>query len=159
MKSFFLFAFFVLLAGICPLSSLNPFAPAGPGAPPPTLPPMEVITAVPVSSDPASATDAFFTELLAGDADIEDMLCAAAADAAEGMKEGLESMRTTLESSGATLDVSGLTFTVIEETADTATVEVAGKMSVTVSGVTQEVDFPASPVKLVLENGEWKICG
>ena len=109
---------------------------------------------------PEDATKAFFTALFTEESpDLSSMICSAAAAAAEGMADGLEQMKSTLASSGATIDISGFTYTKDSESGDDAQVTVAGKMKVSVSGVDQEVDFPAAPVKLKREGGTWKICG
>ena len=108
---------------------------------------------------PEAATQSFVEELFTGETEnLALYLCASAQEVAPGMKEGLESMRETIESSGATLDVSGFTYKLLNQDGSTATVEVAGKLTVTVAGSSVDSDFPAIPIPLVRENGSWKLC-
>ena len=60
---------------------------------------------------------------------------------------------------GATVDTSGLTFTVKNQTADKATVSVAGQLVYNLISNKSSVDFPASDINAVKEGGFWKFCG
>ncbi len=102
---------------------------------------------------PADVARQFFDAVYSG-GDIAPLVCSAAAESVESMREGLAS----IAASGAEVDVSGLTFTTQNESGDTAEVLVAGNIKVSVSGVEQEVPFPETPIPMRNENG-WKVCG
>ncbi len=60
---------------------------------------------------------------------------------------------------GASADTSGLTYTVKNQTADKATVTVAGQIVYTLLSNSTPVQFPTSDVNAVKEGGFWKFCG
>jgi hypothetical protein len=102
---------------------------------------------------PADVARQFFEAVYSG-GDISPLVCTAAADAVESMREGLAS----IAASGATVDVSGLTYTTQNESGDTAEVLVSGTIKVSISGVDSETPFPETPIPMRNENG-WKVCG
>lgn len=106
---------------------------------------------------PADAAKAFFDAAFAGN-DITGMICSSNAAAAEGIAQGMQTMKDTLTASGAEIDTSGLTYTVKSESGDSAEVEVAGNIKLTVAGTSQEQEYPAATIPLRNENG-WKVCG
>lgn len=104
-------------------------------------------------ASPADVARQFFQVAFSGEGDIAPLVCSAAADEVEAMREGL----TQVAASGAEVDVSGLTFTAQNESGDTAEVVVAGKIKITIAGVEQDVDFPSQTIPMRNENG-WKVC-
>ncbi len=60
---------------------------------------------------------------------------------------------------GATIDISGLTYTVKDQTADSATVTVAGQIVTSVLDNKSSADFPTTDMSAVKEGGFWKFCG
>lgn len=111
------------------------------------------------SGTPEDTVKAFFTAVFTEEnPDVANLLCAAVAEQAADMVAGFGSMKTTLEAAGGTLDISGLTYTKTSEEGDKATVEVAGKIKVTVAGTDTEQDFPAAPVPVTKEGDAWKVC-
>lgn len=102
---------------------------------------------------PADVARQFFDIAFSGEGDIGPLVCSAAADQVDAMREGLAQVAT----SGAEVDVSGLTFTAQNESGDTAEVVVGGTIKITVSGTEQELDFPEQTIPMRNENG-WKVC-
>ena len=145
MKSFFLVAIFVLLAGICPLATIFQES-AGSSA------------SVTVGDSAADTVKALYAQVYTGTGDINALLCEDVTAVEEAIA-GLESVSTTLKSSGATVDMSSMTFTTLEEDEDSATVEVGGKYTLTVAGLTSDYDVIPVTHTLVRENGVWKVCG
>lgn len=110
------------------------------------------------TGSPEDGAKAFFEAVFAGTGDVAATLCTTNQAMTDAIKQGMETLKTTLTAAGGEIDVSGLTYAKTSESGDTAVVTVAGKMKVSVSGVSQEVDFPESPVQMKNENG-WKVCG
>jgi hypothetical protein len=108
------------------------------------------------SGDAAAAAEGFYLAIYAGE-DPAAFVCASAPGFAEAFTQAAEASAAAMQ--GATVDASGLTFTVTEEDADSATVEVAGEIVYTVSGVDTPIPYPATPVNVVVEDGAWKVCG
>jgi ABC-type glycerol-3-phosphate transport system substrate-binding protein len=102
---------------------------------------------------PADVARQFFEVAFSGEGDIAPLVCSAAADDVEAMREGL----TQVAASGAEVDVSGLTFTEQNVSGDTAEVVVGGRIAITVAGTEQEMDFPEQTIPMRNENG-WKVC-
>jgi hypothetical protein len=109
--------------------------------------------------DPAAGARSFFEAVFTGAGDLDPLLCTANAAAAAQIREGMETLKTMLAAGDAEVDVSGLTYTTSNQTADTATVTVAGQIKFSVAGVEQTQDFPEAPVQMRNEGGSWKVCG
>lgn len=111
------------------------------------------------SGTPADGAKAYFNAAMLGQGDAASLLCSTLpADVKQSMQTAMDSVKNTYAQTGATLDLSGLTFTTKNESGDTADVEVAGKLKVTVSGTSTDVDYPTSTIKMKNESG-WKVCG
>lgn len=105
--------------------------------------------------DPAAAAKAFY-EALYGGSTSDAMFCNASAAT---VKAAMDQSKAALTASGATIDVSGLTYTVANQSGDSADVKVAGKIKMTVSGASNEVDYTPITVQMKNEGGTWKVCG
>jgi hypothetical protein len=114
------------------------------------------------SSSSGTAEDgakAYLNAALGGQGDASTLLCSTLpADTKQQMQSAFDTMRSTYTATGATLDLSGLTYTSHDVSGDTAQVDVAGKIKVTVNGTSNEVDYPQSTIQMKNENG-WKVCG
>jgi hypothetical protein len=107
------------------------------------------------SGGPADAARGFFEAIYTG-GDASAFVCSEAG-VADAYEQAAEASAAAF--ADAEIDASGLTFAVSDETADSATVEVAGEIVYTISGVTTPVTLPASSVRMVNESGSWKFCG
>lgn len=107
---------------------------------------------------PEDATKAFFEAVFTGKGNAGDLVCSSAKAQVEQMQKSFDQVKTAMTASGGQLDLSGLTYTKTTESGDNATVEVAGKMKVSVGGQTQEQEFPKVPVPMKKENNAWKVC-
>lgn len=109
------------------------------------------------SGSPTDAAKGFMDAFAALDAEkMGSFLCAAQADAAEGLSTGFGDAGAEVK-----LDASGLTYAVSNETADSATVNISGNIKTETAGVS--TDLPATsmfPEGLAMskENGAWKVC-
>lgn len=121
----------------------------------PTTAPADDNSGDAAAGSPAEAAQGFFEAIYTG-GDASAFVCSEAgvADAYEQAAEASAAAFAEAE-----IDVSGLTFNVTEESADSATVEVAGEVVYTMAGVTTPVTLPASSVRMVNEDGAWKFCG
>ncbi|HLU10888.1 MAG TPA: hypothetical protein VK003_14550 [Oceanobacillus sp.] len=104
---------------------------------------------------PAAAVQAFFEAVYGGDENIVDYVCSSSPEIVDTYEQAAEALATVPDT---TIDTSGLTYTVTEENADSATVEVSGELSVTAAGQTMSTPFQAVPIPVVNENGSWKVC-
>ena len=109
--------------------------------------------------DPAAGARSFFEAVFTGTGEIDPLLCTANAAAAAQIREGMNTMKTMLAAGDAAVDISGLTYTTSNQTADTATVTVAGQIKFSIAGTEQTQDFPDAPVQMRNEGGTWKVCG
>ena len=128
-----------LVAAACSGGSASPTATPAPGA-----------------ATPVDAVKDFFTAVYSGQ-DASAYICSANANAAESFQVAAAASRAT----GGSVDTSGLTFTLKSQTADQATVTVAGQLvyASLLSGTSTPSQFPATDVSVVNEGGSWKFCG
>lgn len=110
------------------------------------------------AGSPADAAKAFFAAVFSG-GDINPYLCTSNAANAKAISDGMNTIKTTLAASGAKIDTSGLVFDAAAPSGDTAQVKVSGKLKTTVSGVSQDTDYPAATLVMKNEGGSWKVCG
>ncbi len=111
--------------------------------------------------DPVKAAKDFMAAAFGG-SDVKPFICTSNAAAAEAMTKSFDAMKTSMAATGGKITTDKLTFTAGEVKGDTATVNVGGKLTVTVNGTAQDVDFgggQAAPVTLKNEGGNWKVCG
>jgi hypothetical protein len=101
---------------------------------------------------PEKTAQQWFDALAKGDQNtLKDLTCAAQQDTltgVAGLLGGLES--------GA-LDTSGLTFKTTSQSGDTASVQVTGKLKVTLLGQSVDQDIDEA-IPLVKEGGKWVVC-
>jgi hypothetical protein len=112
-------------------------------------------TPAPGATNPVDAIKGFFTAVYTSQ-DPAPYVCAT-----PGVADAFEvAARISMAATqGATVDPSGLTFTVKDQSADKATVSVAGQISYTMLNNQTSAPFPTSDVSAVNENGSWKFCG
>ena len=108
------------------------------------------------SGTPADAVKGFFTAVYTN-ADPSAYVCSTAG-IADAYKQAAEASAAAMPA-GVTVNVDGLTFTTSDETADKATVTVAGQIVYTVSGNDTPIPFPSTAMSAVKEDGNWKFCG
>jgi len=108
------------------------------------------------SGTPADAVKGFFTAVYTS-ADPSAYVCSTAG-IADAYKQAAEASAAAMPA-GVTVNVDGLTFTTSDETADKATVTVAGQIVYTVSGNDTPIPFPSTAMSAVNEGGSWKFCG
>ncbi len=140
MLSFVFLLVMTLLAAACSSGSASPTA-----AP---------TTATPGAATPQAAVKAFFDAVYTGQ-DTSALVCTANSNAAETFQIAGAASRAT----GSSVDTSGLTFTVKSQTADQATVTVAGQLVYTLLTTSTTNPFPPTDVTAVNESGTWKFCG
>jgi hypothetical protein len=107
------------------------------------------------SEGPAVVAQAFIEDLYGGES-VAGYICASAPGAAAAFEQAAEASAAGM--ANATVDTSGLTYTVTEETAERATVQVDGNIVYSASGVDAPVPFNVLIV-LMNESGTWRICG
>ncbi len=110
---------------------------------------------------PTDAARGFFENAVRKDKKALDYLCKSVLPAGEGMASGVSAIiGGTAESS---FDFGNITFTLTSESAQAAEVKLGGKLKVTVGDQSREVDLGitplgAAPIKLIKEDGAWKVC-
>jgi hypothetical protein len=82
---------------------------------------------------------------------LKDLTCAAQHESLAGVAGVLGSLE------GGGLDLSGLSFKTTEQSGDTASVQVTGKLKVTLLGQALEEDIDEA-MPMVKEDGKWKVC-
>lgn len=103
---------------------------------------------------PADVAKSFFDALYTGNS-VTAYVCETSPEVAASFEQAAQAAASAM--ANAEISTSGLTYTVSEETADRATVQVGGNVTYTVSGT--GTDVPLSiPVTLTNVNGTWKIC-
>jgi hypothetical protein len=116
----------------------------------PTVPPAAT---APVATTPVEAVKDFFAAIYSGQ-DVSALVCST-----PGVGDAFRvAAAASAAMPGASVDISGLTYTVKDQTADSATVTVAGKITTNVIGNSSSVDFPTADISVVNESG-WKFCG
>ena len=102
---------------------------------------------------PEQTARQWFDALGKGDENaLKDLTCTAQHESLAGVAGLLGTME------GGGLDVSGLSFKTTEQSGDTASVQVTGKLKVTLLGqAVEEAIDEAMP--MVKEDGKWKMCG
>ncbi len=102
---------------------------------------------------PDQAAKQWFEALAKGDENgLKDLTCAAQQDSATGLTGLLAGLGEEME-----LDVSDLSFETTEQSRDTASVQVTGKMKMSLLGQEQEEEADEA-VPMVKEDGKWKVC-
>ena len=132
------FVLTVTLLAACSSGSASPTATPPPGA-----------------ATPVDAVKDFFVAAYTGQ-DPSPYVCSTSG-VADSFEVAARVSAATMQ--GASVDTSGLTFTVKNQTADKATVSVAGQLVYNLINNTTPVQFPASDINAVNENGSWKFCG
>jgi hypothetical protein len=122
-------------------------------------------TTAPGNTSESAATTAdaavrgFLDSLYSGTGQPADFICSAVtAEQRTQMEDGFKQVAAAFTSTGATVDTSGLTYTITNETADSATVEVGGNLSVDVSGTKTDVPLSGMAVPVKKEGDAWKVC-
>lgn len=106
------------------------------------------------SGGPADVAKAFFDALYSG-GDVTSHVCETSPEIAASFEQAAQAAASAM--ANADISTSGLTYTVSEETADRATVQVGGNVTYTISGTGTDVPLSV-PVTLTNVNGAWKIC-
>jgi hypothetical protein len=110
-------------------------------------------------ADPAAAVKGFLEAVYSGTGTPGDYICSAVTgDQRTQMEDAFKQVAAAFTSTGATVDASGLTYTVKDETADKATVDVGGNLSVDVSGNKTDVPMSNMAVPVTKEGDSWKVC-
>jgi len=102
---------------------------------------------------PDQAAKQWFGALAKGDENaLKDLTCAAQQEQITGATGLLATL-----GQGAGLDLSGLSYKTTAQDGDTASVQVTGKLKVTLLGqaVEEEID---EAMPMVKEDGKWKMC-
>lgn len=128
-------------------------------------------TAVPATTDagpssetagggtPDATVSLFFESLFEGTGTTSDFLCSSlTAEQKTQIEDGYKQVSAAFASSGATIDTAGLTFTVKDETADKANVEVGGNLSIDMSGTKTDVPMSGVVVPVTKDGDAWKVC-
>ena len=102
---------------------------------------------------PEQAAKQWFDALAKGD---ENTLKALTCAAQQEQVTGATGLLATL-GEGAGLDLSGLSYKTTEQNGDTASVQVTGKLKVTLLGQAVEEDIDEA-MPMVKEDGKWKMC-
>jgi hypothetical protein len=102
---------------------------------------------------PDQAAKQWFEALATGDENaLKDLTCAAQQESVTGVTGLLAGL-----GEGMGFDVSGLSFKTTEQSGETATVQVTGRMNMTFLGAEQEQEIDEA-IPMVKEDGKWKVC-
>jgi len=102
---------------------------------------------------PDQVAKQWFEALATGDENaLKDLTCAAQQESITGVT-GLFAG----SGEGLGLDISDLSFKTTEQSGDTASVQVTGKMKMTLLGAEQEQEIDEA-IPMVKEDGKWKVC-
>ncbi len=109
------------------------------------------------AKDPSALAKEYIDTLYSGGV-VDQLICSGDAAATQALQQFGGVITGSLEASKATFDVSALTYETANQTADSADVNITGKITtVSKAGTSTTADFPALSLKMTNDSG-WKVC-